>query len=181
MIKNKEQLIFFNSEDKKALGISKYSSFWKNIIYNDGEIYYYQRLLRRVEFLFSKEKTFLENILFRILYRKFNILSQRYGFTIPLNVFGSGLSIAHRGYIIVNPDAVIGTNCRIHPGTVIGEKDNKSPVIGDNVYIGPGAKIFGGVTIADGVRIGANAVVNKSVLKKGVTVVGIPARIIDAI
>lgn len=40
------------------------------------------------------------------------------------------------------------------------------PVLGDNVYIGPGAKIFGKVQIADGCKVGANAVVNKSFLVK---------------
>ena len=178
MIISRKELELYNLKDKQALGNSKYVPYWRYIMYNEGEIFYYQKLLRKVEFLFSKKKTIIENIVFRILYRKFNSLSQKYGFTIPLNVFGPGLSIAHRGYIVVNPKAIIGANCRIHPGVVIGEKNNKSPIIGDYVYIGPGAKIFGGITIADDVKIGANAVVNKSVLEKGVTVVGIPARII---
>ncbi len=47
-----------------------------------------------------------------------------------------------------------------------------------NVYIGPGAKIFGKIIIADGVAIGANSVVNKSILEENVSVAGIPAKII---
>ena len=50
------------------------------------------------------------------------------------------------------------------------------PVIGDNVYIGPGAKLVGGGYIADDVVIGANAVVVGSIEEKGVTVGGIPAK-----
>ena len=49
-------------------------------------------------------------------------------------------------------------------------------MLGDDVWICPGAKIFGNITIADGVAIGANAVVGKSVLEKDITVAGIPAK-----
>ena len=47
---------------------------------------------------------------------------------------------------------------------------------GDNVDIGVGAKIIGGVTIADNIKIGANAVVTKSFYEEGITLVGVPAR-----
>ncbi len=48
--------------------------------------------------------------------------------------------------------------------------------IGNNVYIGPGARIFGDIEIADGIAIGANAVVNRSFLEPGITIAGVPAR-----
>ena len=51
-------------------------------------------------------------------------------------------------------------------------------MIGDNVYIGPGAKIFGAITIGDNVKIGANAVVNKS-FGDDISIGGIPARILE--
>jgi serine O-acetyltransferase len=60
----------------------------------------------------------------------------------------------------------------------IGEANDGAPMIGDNVYIGPGAKIFGAITIGDGVAIGANAVVHRDV-SPGVTVGGVPARVIS--
>ncbi len=53
---------------------------------------------------------------------------------------------------------------------------DQTPKIGNNVFIGPGAKIFGEITIADHIAIGANAVVNKSFTESGITVAGIPAR-----
>ena len=56
--------------------------------------------------------------------------------------------------------------------------NTNAPTFGNNVYIGPGAKIFGKITIGDNVAIGANAVVNKDV-PSNVTVGGIPARIIS--
>ena len=54
----------------------------------------------------------------------------------------------------------------------------KAPQIGRDVYIGPGAVIFGDITIADGCYIGANAVVNKSFLEPNSVIVGVPAKVI---
>lgn len=48
--------------------------------------------------------------------------------------------------------------------------------MGNNVYIGPGAKLFGRIEIADGIAIGANAVVNKSFLENNISIAGIPAK-----
>lgn len=53
---------------------------------------------------------------------------------------------------------------------------NECPKIGDNVMIGAGAKIIGGVTIADRIKIGTGAVVAKSFLASGTTIVGVPAK-----
>ena len=73
----------------------------------------------------------------------------------------------------------IGENCWVNPGIAIGYRDDKGglPVIGNNVYIGAGAKILGPITIGDNVVIGANAVVSKDV-PSDCTVAGVPARII---
>src|SRR5699024_2703000 len=100
------------------------------------------------------------------------------GFSIPFNVFGPGLNIAHYGSIVVNGNARVGQNCRMHSATNIGETRGKSPTIGDNCYIGPGAVISGDIKIGNNVAIGANAVVLKDV-PSNVTVAGIPAKIIS--
>lgn len=113
--------------------------------------------------------------------RKKNILGSRLGFFIHAGNFGLGLKLYHYGSIIIHPDAKIGKNCTIHGNCCIGSKGTypaESPVIGDNVDIGQGAQILGGITIADGVRIGAGAIVTESILERGVTVVGIPAKIL---
>ncbi|MCX6854498.1 MAG: hypothetical protein NTV80_06290 [Verrucomicrobia bacterium] len=60
----------------------------------------------------------------------------------------------------------------------IGRQDDDVPLIGNHVTIEPGAKIFGGVSIADWTHIGANAVVNKSVTEVGMIIAGVPARVI---
>lgn len=110
-----------------------------------------------------------------------NRLGSRLGFIIGAGCFGEGLKIEHFGSVIVNPKARIGRNCIIHGNCCIGSKGgypDDSPVIGDNVDIGQFAQILGGIRIADGVRIGAGAVVVKDVLEPGVTVAGVPARIV---
>lgn len=93
-------------------------------------------------------------------------------------MFGPGLSLPHRGNIIVNPNTKIGENCRIHVGVNIGAHKGKAPKIGDSVYIGPGAMIFGDVTFADNISIGANATVNKSFYESNVVVAGTSAKIV---
>lgn len=105
-------------------------------------------------------------------------LSLLLGFSIPPNVFGKGLSIAHRGTIVVNSHTRIGDNCRIHTCVNIGTMPGVSaaaPIIGNNVYIGPGVKIYGKISIASGIMIGANAVVNKSFDEENICIAGVPA------
>lgn len=82
----------------------------------------------------------------------------------------------HPGTVVINGKARIGCNARIHVCVNIGAEKNGAPVIGDNVYIGPGAKIYGNIEIGDNVKIGANSVVNKS-FGNDVLLVGIPAAI----
>ena len=53
--------------------------------------------------------------------------------------------------------------------------NNSCPVLGKNVELGIGAKVIGGITLADGIRIGANAVVTKSFLEANITIAGVPA------
>tara|TARA_R110002012_G_scaffold203736_1_gene373141 strand:+ start:24704 stop:25378 length:675 start_codon:yes stop_codon:yes gene_type:complete len=114
--------------------------------------------------------------------------SMRLGFSIPPNTFGPGLAIVHYGPIVVNGNARIGANCRTHVCVNIGgggglvdpkAAHGLAPVLGDNIYIGPGAKIFGTIRIADRCVIGANAVVNSSFEKPGCSIAGVPARVIS--
>ena len=60
------------------------------------------------------------------------------------------------------------------------EKEEEAPIIGDNCFIGPGAKLFGKIKIGNNVAIGANAVVNKS-FEDNVTIAGVPAKIVNNI
>ncbi|MBR0410350.1 MAG: hypothetical protein IJI25_04995 [Eubacterium sp.] len=78
---------------------------------------------------------------------------------------------------MINGNARIGENCSIQQCVNIGRNHelNDVPIIGDNVYIGPGAKLFGRITIANGCAIGAGAVVTKSFLNPNMNIVGNPA------
>jgi serine O-acetyltransferase len=117
----------------------------------------------------------------RIFYKyRLRKLGIRLGFSIPINVFGPGLSIPHIGTIIVNNNARVGANCRLHACVNIGASggNNKAPQIGDNVYIGPSVVMFGDISIADNVTIGANATVNKSFEDSNIVIAGCPARIV---
>lgn len=119
-------------------------------------------------------------VIFRIL---LNHYTYKYGISIPYNTkISSGFYIGHFGGIVVNYKTVIGKNCNISQGVTIGEtyggKNPGVPVLGDNVYIGPGAKIIGGITVGNDVAIGANCVLTKSVPDNAI-VVGIPGEILS--
>lgn len=109
---------------------------------------------------------------------KYRNRSIKLGFSIPINTFGYGLSIAHYGTIVINHKVRIGNNCRIHCCVNIGGTKDEVPTIGNNCYIGPGVKIFGKINVGDNVKIGANSVVNKS-FNDNCTIAGSPAKIIN--
>jgi serine O-acetyltransferase len=138
----------------------------------------FQRALRRLEYLQNCRRDPIGRLLFRVLQLRFRRRSIALGFSIPLNVFGPGLCIAHYGSIVVSGRAEVGRNCRIHSGVNIGENEAGAPLVGNDVYLGPGAKLFGAVTIGHGVAVGANTVVNANV-RSGVTVAGVPFRIVS--
>ena len=75
-------------------------------------------------------------------------------------IFQTPPKLPHGLYgIVISHNAVIGSNCTIFHQVTIGEGNGGAPIIGDNVLIGAGAKIIGGVHIGSGMRIGVNAVV----------------------
>jgi serine O-acetyltransferase len=179
MIKSKKDYEYYLEADRIALGKKRK----KPLIFFD-EVWVFERLLRKVEYYKNCKKSKLYLPYYYYLYLKFHLLSIFLGFHIKPNVFGPGLSISHPGTIIVNGSARVGANCRIHVCTSIGTKagySNLAPTIGNNVYIGPGAKIFGDIEIADGIAIGANSVVNKSFTEPNIGIAGIPARKINDI
>jgi serine O-acetyltransferase len=110
-------------------------------------------------------------------------LEIKYGISIPHTTrIGPGLFIGHCGGIVVNARATIGRNCNLSHGVTIGQTNRGEfagcPVIGDSVFIGPGATIIGCISVGSHAAIGANAVVVKPVGNHEV-VVGNPARMIS--
>lgn len=77
---------------------------------------------------------------------------------------GPGLYIGHPYGITINPRAVIGKNCNIHRGVLIGQENRGKrkgvPTIGNNVWIGINAVVVGKITIGDDVMIAPNSFVN---------------------
>lgn len=123
----------------------------------------------------------MKMIAFYYYERKRNKLGNKLGLCIPLNTFQPGLLIDHLGTVVINPFAKIGRNCHIHGDCCIGlaktgGSNDSVPKVGDNVDIGWGAIIVGGITIADGVVIGANSVVTHSITEPNSVWVGSPAR-----
>jgi serine O-acetyltransferase len=100
----------------------------------------------------------------------------------PKARIGRGFYIGHYGGIIIGHEVKIGRYCNISQGVTIGQagrgEKQLSPVIGDRVFIGAGAIIFGGIVIGNDVAIGANAVVNRD-LPDNTVAAGVPAKIVN--
>ena len=118
--------------------------------------------------------------IFRLLWLYY---SSKYLIDIPPTTnIGKGLYLGHAMGIIIAEQATLGNNCNISQFVTIGVKNRGTykgyPIVGNDVYIGPGAKIIGSVRVGDDVAIGANCVVTKDVPSHAV-VVGAPARIVS--
>ena len=153
MINSKNDYLKYLKQDKLALG-KNYKS--PKLVHD--EIW---RLLRKTEYYVNCKKTFIGKLYSKVLQFLYYKKRLKYNTYIPLNVFGPGFSIAHFGSIIVNGNAKIGKNCRIQDSVTIGATNGASdaPVLGDNIFIGSGARIIGKVNIASDIAIGSNAVV----------------------
>jgi serine O-acetyltransferase len=161
LIKNKHDYLFYLNSDKFALGINdKFILKIKRFFY-PNYIYNFQKLMRKAEYYKNCKKGLFNKLIYAIIYKRYMNLSVKLGFSIPLNVFGPGLAIAHYGTIIVNHAAKIGVNCRLHADVNIGASN--------------GSKIAP-IIIAKNTAISANSVVNKSIEESGFMVAGIPAK-----
>ena len=94
---------------------------------------------------------------------------------------GRNFFIDH-GFVVIGETAEIGDNVTMYQGSTLGgtnptngQGGKRHPTIGDDVIVSLGAAILGPITVGDGARIGANAVVTKDV-PEGATMVGIPAK-----
>lgn len=177
MINNKSDLKDYIKVEREKLSVSKnvIKHFFKVLWGNEQDVIFeFQKRLRIVEY----HKNMHHRIRYLFEMCRLNRMRNKYGLLIHPNVFGKGLKIMHLGCILTNPMAKVGENCSIHINTAIvaGGVNDKVPILGNDIVIGVGATVLGGVTIADGIAIGAGAVVNKSFMESDISIAGVPAR-----
>ena len=101
----------------------------------------------------------------------------------PSAKIGTGFFIDHGMGVVIGETAEIGDYVTLFQGVTLGgtgkERGKRHPTLGNHVVVGAGAKILGGITIGDNVKIGANSVVLKNVAANS-TVIGVPGRVIKS-
>lgn len=172
-IKTREELREWLNYEKERYPQESYLKYLLQTNEN-SLIWKHQKLLRITEYHMNAN----HKLRARVYRLRLNRIQMKYAMHIPPNVCGKGLKVMHIGPILMNENAVVGENCKFHMNTalVAGGTNNGVPTLGDDVVVGIGAIILGDVQIADGVAVGANAVVNRTVLEKNITVAGIPAK-----
>lgn len=151
--------------DYKRCGITRVS-FWlliENFIFIPSPGLNFMTVFRLTQH-FRRSNRLLFYFFFFWLQR----LKFKYGFDISYRTqIGKGFYIGHFGTVVIHGDTIIGDNCNISQGVTFGVSNTGSkigvPKIGNNVFVGPGACIFGNVTIGNNVTIGANTVVTEDV------------------
>ncbi len=102
----------------------------------------------------------------------------------PAATIGTGFFIDHGMGVVIGETAEIGDFVTLFQGVTLGgtgkERGKRHPTLGNHVVVGAGAKILGGITIGDNVKIGANSVVLKNVPPNS-TVIGVPGRVIKSL
>ena len=131
-------------------------------------------LLRKTEYFVNTGKRIRATIYQARLMR----FQNKYCIKIPLNTCDKGLMISHVYPLGMNGNVSVGKNCRIMPYAKLGGDDrlDKAPVLGDNVTLGLDCTVVGDVYLADGITVGAGAVVTKSFYEPGIHIAGVPAR-----
>lgn len=153
------------ASDYKRCGISKVS-FWvllKTFMLMPNPGLKFLTIFRLTQYFRKRNRP-----LFYFFFLWLRNLKVKYGLDISYRTqIGEGFYIGHFGNIVIHGDTKIGSNCNISQGITFGVSNSGShigvPKIGNNVFVGPGACVFGAITIGNNVTIGANAVVTEDV------------------
>lgn len=174
----RDYLTYVKSDLFRYTGTVTWQAFLRNVFLQPGFKYIF--ILRVCRYLHDKRAFKILFLFFKLLHRHYSF---RYGISIPiLTDIGYGFYIGHFGGIVIHEHSVIGHNVNISHGVTLGQANRGErvgcPAIGNQVYIGPGAKIVGKVNVGSDVAIGANCVVTKDIPEHAVAV-GIPAKVIS--
>lgn len=172
-IRSREDLDNFLKADFAMLHVDRWRAHYRLT----KPIVSYQRLLRIAEYRHNVARTPAARLIARFAWLRAMRAGHRLGFSIPRNVFGPGLSIAHVGTIVVNPKCRVGCNCRIAHCVTLGESEGQAPQIGDDVHIAPHVAVIGGIHIGDGCGLWVGAVVTSDVPDHS-DAAGVPAHVV---
>ena len=150
--------------DRKALG--KNAEHLKAYLSLPG--YRIMTHFRRCQYLKGKKWLIPLYFLERLIYHRMCV---KFSCDIPSNTeIGPGFVIKHPVGIVINSHAVIGSDCSIRTGALIGGSRTGVPVIGDHVSIGGHSIVLGGITVGDNSDIGAGAIVTHDVPRNAVVI-----------
>ncbi|WP_312365103.1 hypothetical protein [Sphingobacterium sp.] len=131
------------------------------------------KLFRLMEYSYDRRIPFLPSFLMKFI----RIV---YSCDLPVNLkLGKDVVLKHNGLgVVIHPKAVIGRGTLIYQNVSIAGRYNRgTPIIGENVFIGAGACILGGIKIGNNVSIGAKSVELTDIPDNSV-VVGVPRKVI---
>jgi len=181
MITSREEYKIFIAADAMAMGIDNETLKGRLKAYIMNPRWRFIKKMRKAEY-YKNSSGPIAKLFYIWHYVRYKRFGMKLGYTIPLNVCGKGLSLPHYGTIVISKYAKIGDYGRIHVCVNIGAHGgNNAPTLGNNCYVGPGVKMFGGIKLGDNVQIGANAVVNKSFEEDNIVLAGVPAKVVKRI
>lgn len=173
MIKTRKELKFFLMADEIMNEQVFPHGFFKRILV-PNPIQQFMRCMRKLEYCeYKKNKNKLFAPLWLYYRIKYNKLSVKTGFDIPLNSLGYGCRIGHRCGIIISGGTKIGNYCSIHRCSCA---DGNPKQIGNNVFIGTNVVLAKTVKVPDGCSISAVSFLNKSIDGENQLWGGVPAK-----
>ena len=171
---NRVVLDLIKSDFFRYSGLDDFESLLSFVLEEPGFRFSFFLRLSSVE-----PKSRLRRRVHRLAYRLHKRYFYKYAYQIPVHTrIGEGFQIIHFGALVINELAVLGRNCTVFPGTVIGQdKFGRNPEIGDNCWIGFNSIIVGDITIGSNCLIAPGSYVNFDVPSDSL-VMGNPGRII---
>lgn len=127
----------------------------------------------------------LSNVLAAFFFAVQRLMIVLFGIEIDAHAhIGPGLFINHSGGVVIGP-VTIGSNCNVNHGVTLGRSSlapgttcNDAPILGDRVWLGPGAVVAGPITLGNDVAVAANSLVTRNIPDRGVGR-GVPASVIS--